>query len=164
MAAEAPFLPDLCVQPLRERLGQPIGQGFHEDRRVVVEFAIVPPGEFVAAVAGRASKRTDVVLAAALQRRHEVGEGVKHVLPLPFPLLPEGVHTAEFVSPCVVGEQHDVITDRVGGKKTVHAPGHQRLVPHHLFEQSLRIVEEFLRLGADDRVGEDRRILSFEFP
>ena len=164
MAAEAPFPPDLRVQPLRERLGQPVGQRFHEDRGVVVELAIVPPGKFVAAMAGRAGKRTDVVLAAALQRRNEVGEGVEHVLTLPFPLLSEGVYAAEFGTPRVVGEQHDVIADRVGGEKPVHAPGHQRLVPHHLFEQSLRIVEEFLRLGADDRIGEDRRILSLEFP
>ena len=72
---------------------------------------VVLPAELVTAVARRDGKRPDVVLAAALQGRHEVGQGVKHVLPLPLPLLPQRVHAAEFGRPRIVGEQHDVVAD-----------------------------------------------------
>ena len=95
LAAVAPVAPRLLVEPFGKGLGQPIGECLGHDRRVVVVLAVMAAAEFLAAVARRAGEGPEVVLAAALHRCHEVGEGVERLLSLPLPLLSERMHAAE---------------------------------------------------------------------
>ena len=63
-----------CVEVRGERLGEPIGERFHEDRVVVVVLALEPARQIVGAQSRGDRERADVVAAAAVARRDEVGE------------------------------------------------------------------------------------------
>src|SRR4029077_20823824 len=64
-----PVTPHLGVEPLRERLREPVGKRLDHDRTVVVQLQLVPPSELVRAV-DPDRERTDRVAS----RRYVVGE------------------------------------------------------------------------------------------
>ena len=72
--AVAPLAARLAVQPLRERLGQPVGQRLGHDRVVVVELGLEAARDLVGAEARGDRERADVVAHAARARRHVVGQ------------------------------------------------------------------------------------------
>src|SRR5438309_550415 len=57
-----PVAARLLVQVLRERLRQPVGEGFDHDRPVVVVLGLVPSGQLVGAV-DRDRERPEVIVA-----------------------------------------------------------------------------------------------------
>ena len=71
---------DALVQPLGERLGEPVGEGFQQDRVVVVDVLAEGLDTVGRAEPGGDGERADVVLEAGGLRGHEVGEiGRAHV-------------------------------------------------------------------------------------
>ena len=86
------------MEPFGERLGQPIGQRLHHDRVVIVviAFETVPPTRRTDA--GRHGERSDVIAAAAVDRRDKIGERIKCVLPFALPLLPQRVEADDFLA------------------------------------------------------------------
>ena len=62
------------MEPLRRRLREPVGEGLHHDRAVVVVVGLVPLDELVHPEARRDGERADVVGQSRLDRRDEVGE------------------------------------------------------------------------------------------
>ena len=71
--------PHGLVQPLRQRLGQPIGKRLEENRVVVVVRRLVRCHPRVDAVPGRHGEGTDPVAHARLERGDKVGQ--RHVRP-----------------------------------------------------------------------------------
>ena len=75
--AVAPLAPHARVQPLGERLGEPIGERLHQDRVVVVEFGFEARGERVGADPGGdgegADRVDDAALDAARRSRRATG-------------------------------------------------------------------------------------------
>src|SRR5579872_6971961 len=63
LVRRVPLAPCLRVQPLRERLGEPVGERLDDDRAVVVVLRCVPCGELVGAL-DRDRERTGVVVLA----------------------------------------------------------------------------------------------------
>ena len=162
--AEAPFAADLCMEPLGRRLGEAVGDRLDEDRRIVVLGLVEAGAEGIAPVTGGASEGAEVVVATAPDRGDEVGEGMEGVLPLPLPLLPEGVDAAELLRPRLVGVEEDVVALGIGGEESVHAAGLEAPLGHDAIQQLAGILVEPAGLGADHGVIEDRRKLPLQLP
>ena len=60
LVGRVPLAAGTRVQPLRERLGEPVGERLHDDRAVVVVLVLVARGELVGAV-DRDGERAEVV-------------------------------------------------------------------------------------------------------
>ena len=96
-------------------------------------------------MAGRHGKRAEVILAAALDRRDEVGQRVERLLPFSLPLLPQRVETAFHLAAGFVGVNEDVVALARGRPEAVHAPGREQLFADDPLEQRLGIVEQLAR-------------------
>ena len=75
LVGRVPLAPHTLVQALGERLGEPVGQRLHRDRRVVVVRRLVPGRELVGPV-DRDGERAHVVV----RRRDVVGEAAVRAL------------------------------------------------------------------------------------
>ena len=128
----------LLVQPLGEGLGEAIREGFDDDAGIRVVHRIVGFGILITTVDGD-GESADVVGAAAILRRDEIGESVVGRVFLDL-LLPKRVQG------CAVG-QHDVVTDAVGLKVADDAFGGETIILDDEIEQGIRIAVELRGLG-----------------
>ena len=89
---------------------------------------------------------------------------MERVLPLAFPLLPQRVHATKFLGASLIGVEQHVVAAGIGGKKSIHPSGLQRLVSHNFFEHRRRVGEQLRGFCADHRIGEDSGILPAQLP
>ena len=147
LVGRVPLAPHALMQELGERLGEPVGQRLHRDRRVVVVRRLVPGRQLVGAV-DPDGERPHVVV----RGRHVVGEAAVRALVAVIGLLAQE-REARAVD-------HDVVALGVRRPESVDADGAQRRSLKDLAQERLGVVVELLRR----RVREDRRELALELP
>ena len=143
------------MEPLGERLGEPVGHGAHHDRAVVVVVGLEPRRELAGAVdADR--ERTDVILEPALDRGDVVRErrvGTRVAVRALLAQLREALAVED-----------DVVAVGVCGPEAVDAARAEQAVLDDLVEQLVRAVEQVARRLALLGIVEDRRIATAELP
>ncbi len=101
------------------------------------------------------SEGTQVVFAAAIDRRDEIRQRVERLLPLSLPLLPQRVKASDLAIAIVVRVDGNVVADRCRGPEAINAPRREQLFLHDTVKQPLGIVEE-LASGPSRRPGRRR--------
>ena len=150
LVRRVPLVPRLLVQPLGERLGEPVGERAHHDRAVVVELGREAVRELLRPV-DRDGERAHVVGEPGLRRRDEVGERAVRPRVVVRGLLPEH---REAEPPSSDDDRRSSARRR---PEAVDAAGLQRPVGDDLVEQLVRRREELPRRLALLGVVEDRR-------
>ena len=136
-----------CVEPFGERLGEPVGDRLHRDRRVVVVRGLVPRRELVGAV-DRDGERADRVVG----RRDVVGEAAVRTAVAVIGLLAQEAEAGAV--------DDDVVPFGMRGPEAVDAARAQRRPLQDLAQERLRVVVDL----ACRRVVEDRRELALQIP
>ena len=160
--------PNLLVQPLGERLGQPVRERLGEDRRIVVVGCLELGDETVRAVeavAGRDGERPDVVRQASLRGGNEVGQRDVRAARRLLHLLPQRPERGEAVAAIVVAPHRDVVVVHgVGGPEPDDGVRLQPVLAHDPLEQCQRVTVEVARGRTDLRVVQDRGVQPFQLP
>ena len=66
----------LAMQIFRERLGQPVGQRFRQNRVVVVVLCLEVFGQFIRADPRSDRESAQIIVSSGLLRRHQIGQAV----------------------------------------------------------------------------------------
>ncbi len=153
------------MEPFREGLGQPVGQGLDHDALVVVVLACKSFGERGCSQAGGHREKAHVVVHAAVRRGDEVGEAKVWVPGAFLGLLAEHVKPRNGIPGGALRTNLDVVgPGPAGGKKAEDAIGGNEIVANDLVEEDIRVLEKALgflsRGGRVENVG----IFSLELP
>ena len=154
------------VQPLRQRLRQSIGECLEQDGVVVVVRGLECGHALVDAVARGHRERADVVGHTCLHRRDEVGQRHVRATITLLHLLANGVdRRGPLAATLSLGmPDGDVVADGVRGEQARHRARRQPLLAHDLRQHCLRISEQAARRLAHDRILQNIRVMSGEFP
>jgi hypothetical protein len=152
------------VEVLGEGLRETIGERLDHDRLVIIVLGLESRDERVGAQPGGDRKRTEVVAAAALNRRHEVGERSIGFVVGDDLLLSKHVETDALGGPGLVLIEDDVVANRRGRPEPVSAACGQPVLANDAVEQRLGIVVQLSRGRAVLRVIENPRHPSLQLP
>ena len=112
----------------------------------------------------RHCESTHVVGAAAVYRRHVIGQRTEVFDAFTLPLLPQHVETSQFLLARVVGVEDDRIAVRVGRPESVNGASRQLFFVDQTFEHLLRVAEQLGRFFTHHFVGEDFGVLAMQLP
>ena len=107
------------------------------------------------------AKRADVIRQSCFFRRDEVGKRPARLAAFPVCLLAKEVESLQHRSACVVRVQLDIVTNGVGGKKSVYAARRDQILLNDAIQKSIAFGEYLPRLCTMLRMIEecgDRRL------
>ncbi len=146
------------MEPLGEGLGQPVGEGLRQDRRVVVVGRLELGDDLLEAVPGRDRERADEVGDAGVGGGDEVGErDVRPAIGLGHLLAERPEDRARFLA-VVVAPDRDVVAIAVRGPEAHDRAGRQPPLGDEPLEQRERVAMEIASGSTQPGVVQDRRV------
>ena len=158
------FLPHPLVQALGEGLGEAIGDGLEQDRRVVVVVGLEGHDPVLGTDPARDGEAPDVVGQPRRLGRHEIGQRPIRYAVAVLSLLPQRADGGDDLRTGLIGIHLDVVADRIGGEEPDDTVGGEPFVGDDLLEHHLRIVEQLARGLTHARGVEDIGVAPLDLP
>ena len=144
--------------------GEPVGERLHQDGGIVVVGAREALGDRLLLDAGGDDEAADIVLLAAVSGATKSASARFGLAVALGELLAQREEGGEVAFRALVGEQPDVVADRVGRPEADHRLRREPALLDDLAQHRLRVVEELARGGPLLLVIEDCRIAALQLP